>query len=132
MEKHAIKRPLESEGIPPLIENPEEAMEIFAEILRRGAMFYTDANDATQGHQRVHRIVKAQGNPSIVIVGDAMTKLLHIIYGMLKHGQPLDHLPIRSVRKNSLPHLNSVNSVPSVVKISVLENESTFGKRSKP
>jgi hypothetical protein len=89
MEKHAFKRPLESEGIPPLIENPEEAMEIFAEILRRGAMFYTDANDATQGHQRVHRIVKAQGNPSIVIVGAVMTKLLHIIYGMLKHGQPL-------------------------------------------
>jgi hypothetical protein len=57
MEKLAIKRPLESEGIPPLIEKPEEAMEIFAEILRRGAMFYPDANDATQGHQRVHRIV---------------------------------------------------------------------------
>ena len=32
-------------------------MEIFAEILRRGAMFYTDANDATQGHQSAHRIV---------------------------------------------------------------------------
>lgn len=57
MEKLAIKRPLESEGIPPLIENPEEAMEIFAEILRRGAMFYPDANDSRQGHQRVHRIV---------------------------------------------------------------------------
>jgi hypothetical protein len=90
MEKNAFKRPLESKGIPPLIENPEEAMEIFAEILRRGAMFYTDANDATQGHQKAHRIVKAQGKPSIVIVGDAMTKLLHIIYGMLKHGQPLN------------------------------------------
>lgn len=57
MEKLVIKRPLESEGIPPLIEKPEEAMEIFAEILRRGAMFYPDANDTAQGHQRVHRIV---------------------------------------------------------------------------
>jgi hypothetical protein len=40
MEKLAIKRPLESEGIPPLIENPEEAMEIFAEILRRSHVFF--------------------------------------------------------------------------------------------
>jgi sugar phosphate isomerase/epimerase len=36
----------------------------------------------------------------------------------------------KSFRKNSLQHLNSVNSVPSVVKISVLENERTFGKWS--
>lgn len=57
MEIIAIKRPLESEGIPPLIEDPEEAMEVFAEILRRGAMFYPDANDTSQGHQRIHRIV---------------------------------------------------------------------------
>lgn len=57
MEKLAIKRPLETEGIPPLIKDPEQSMEIFAEILRRGAMFYNDADDATQGHQRVHRIV---------------------------------------------------------------------------
>jgi hypothetical protein len=57
MEKIAIKRPLESEGIPPIIENHEESMEIFAEILRRGAMFYPDANDTTQRHQRIYRIV---------------------------------------------------------------------------
>ena len=57
MEILAIKRPLESEGIPPLIEDPKAAMEVFAEILRRGAMFYPDADDTSQGHQRVHRIV---------------------------------------------------------------------------
>lgn len=53
----AIKRLLESEGVPPLIEDPQEAMKVFAEILRRGAMFYPDANDTSQGHQRIHRIV---------------------------------------------------------------------------
>jgi hypothetical protein len=57
MELIAIKRPLESEGIPPLIEDPEEAMEVFGEILKRGAMFYPDADDTSQGHQRVCRIV---------------------------------------------------------------------------
>jgi hypothetical protein len=57
MERISIKRPLESEGIPPLIEDPEEALEIFGEILTRGAMFYPDANDTSQGHQRVYRIV---------------------------------------------------------------------------
>jgi hypothetical protein len=57
MEVIAIKRPLESEGIPPLIEDPEVAMEAFAEILRRGAMFYPDSDDTSQGHQRIHRIV---------------------------------------------------------------------------
>jgi transposase len=34
--------------------------------------------------------LKAQGKPSIVIVGAVMTKLLHIIYGVLKHGQPFN------------------------------------------
>jgi hypothetical protein len=57
MELTAIKRPLESEGIPPLVEDPELALEIFGEILRRGAMFYPDADDTSQGHQRVYRIV---------------------------------------------------------------------------
>lgn len=57
MEIIAIKRPLESEGVPPPIEDPQEAMEVFAEILRRGAMFYPDANDTSQGHRRIHRIV---------------------------------------------------------------------------
>jgi len=32
----------------------------------------------------------AEGKPSIVIVGAVMTKLLHIIYGVLKHGQPFN------------------------------------------
>jgi hypothetical protein len=57
MERIAVKRPLESEGIPPLIEDPQEALEIFGELLRRGAMFYPDANDTSQGHQRICRIV---------------------------------------------------------------------------
>lgn len=34
--------------------------------------------------------LKAQGKPPIVIVGAVMTKLLHIIYGVLKHGQPFN------------------------------------------
>ena len=51
------KRPLESEGVPPLIENPEEALAVFEEILKRGAIFYPEAHDTSQGHQRVHRIV---------------------------------------------------------------------------
>ena len=32
----------------------------------------------------------AQGKPSIVIIGAVMNKLLHIIYGVLKHGQPFN------------------------------------------
>lgn len=32
----------------------------------------------------------AQGKPPIVIIGAVMTKLLHIIYGVLKHGQPFN------------------------------------------
>lgn len=34
--------------------------------------------------------LNAQGKPSIVIVGAVMTKLLHIICGVLKHGQPFN------------------------------------------
>jgi transposase len=34
--------------------------------------------------------LKAQGKPSIVIVGAVMTKLLHIIYGVLMHAQPFN------------------------------------------
>lgn len=57
MKKFAIKRPLKSEGIPPLIKDPKEAMEIFEEIMKRGTSFYPEANDTSQRHQRVHRIV---------------------------------------------------------------------------
>lgn len=57
MERIAIKRPLQSEGIPPLIADPEEAMEVFGEILKRGAMFYPDTDETSQGHQRIHRVV---------------------------------------------------------------------------
>jgi transposase len=32
----------------------------------------------------------AQGKPSIVIIGAVMNKLLHIIYGVLKYGQPFN------------------------------------------
>ena len=32
----------------------------------------------------------ARGKPPIVIVGAVMTKLLHIIYGVLKHGKPFN------------------------------------------
>ena len=57
MEILAIKRPLESEGIPPLIKDPDEAMEIFGEILQRGSLFYTDTDETSQGHQGIYRIV---------------------------------------------------------------------------
>lgn len=57
MEIFAVKRTLKSEGIPPLIEDPEEALEIFGEILKRGAIFYPETYDTSQGHPRVHRIV---------------------------------------------------------------------------
>jgi hypothetical protein len=57
MEMSAIKRPLESEGIPPLIKDPQEAIEIFGELLKRGAIFYPESNDTSQRHPRVHRIV---------------------------------------------------------------------------
>ncbi len=57
MEKVALKRPLEAEGIPPLIEDPREALAIFEEILKRGALFYSESDETSQGHPRVHRIV---------------------------------------------------------------------------
>ena len=57
MEKVVIKRSLASEGIPPLIGDPREALEIFAVILERGALFYPDADDATKGHPRVCRVI---------------------------------------------------------------------------
>lgn len=57
MEILAIKRPLESEGIPPLIKDSDEAMEIFGEILERGSLFYPDTHETSQGHQGIYRIV---------------------------------------------------------------------------
>jgi hypothetical protein len=57
VEKVAIKRPLATEGIPPLIENPQKALAVFEEILKRGAMFYPNADESTKGHPRVCRIV---------------------------------------------------------------------------
>lgn len=57
MERIAVKRPLESEGIPPLIKDPEESLEIFFELLKRGAAFYPDANETSQGRSRVCRVV---------------------------------------------------------------------------
>jgi len=40
MERTVLKRALETEGIPPLIEDPQAALEVFEEILKRGALFY--------------------------------------------------------------------------------------------
>jgi hypothetical protein len=57
VEKVVTKRPLATEGIPPLFEDPREALRIFEEILKRGAMFYPDADEATKGHPRVCRVV---------------------------------------------------------------------------
>jgi hypothetical protein len=53
--KIVVKRPLCSEGIPPRIHDPQEALEIFGEILKRGAIFYPDDEEA--GFPKVVRIV---------------------------------------------------------------------------
>ena len=53
----AIKRSLETEGIPPLIEDPQLALEVFGEILKRGSMFYPEADETSPRHSRVYRIV---------------------------------------------------------------------------
>jgi hypothetical protein len=57
VEKVVIKRTLASEGIAALIEDPNEALEVFSVILQRGDHFYPDADEATKGHPRVCRIV---------------------------------------------------------------------------
>lgn len=57
MEKVAIKRPLETEGIPRLIEDPQEALAVFEVILKRGAFFYPEHDETSPRHSRIHRIV---------------------------------------------------------------------------
>jgi hypothetical protein len=57
VEKIAIKRPLETEGIPPRIDDPRKALEVFEEILKRGALFYPESDETSPRHPRVHRIV---------------------------------------------------------------------------
>lgn len=57
MERIVLKRPLASEGIPPLITDPQEALKVFEEILKRGAMFYPNADESTKGHPRVCRVI---------------------------------------------------------------------------
>lgn len=57
MEKVAIKMPLETEGVPPLIDDPQEALAVFEEILKRGALFYPESDETSQGRPRVYRIV---------------------------------------------------------------------------
>lgn len=57
MERVAIKRSLETEGIPPLIEDSQLALEVFGEILRRGSMFYPEADETSPRHSQVYRIV---------------------------------------------------------------------------
>gem|GEM_PF-1277718 len=57
MVKEASKKPLKDEGVPPCYTNPKEALEIFAEILKRGRLFYPDADDTSPRNSRVYRIV---------------------------------------------------------------------------
>ncbi|MCW1887638.1 hypothetical protein OKA04_23070 [Luteolibacter flavescens] len=57
MEKVVVKRSLSSEGIPRLIEEPREALEVFSVILERGALFYPDADDAPKGPPRTCRVI---------------------------------------------------------------------------
>ncbi|MEX1049577.1 MAG: hypothetical protein WED15_08620 [Akkermansiaceae bacterium] len=57
MERIALKRPLETEGIPARIDNPQEALEIFEEILKRGTLFYPESDETSPRHPRIYRIV---------------------------------------------------------------------------
>lgn len=57
MERTAIKRPLETEGIPPRIDDPQLALEVFEEILKRGTLFYPEPDETSQRHPQVYRIV---------------------------------------------------------------------------
>jgi hypothetical protein len=56
MERVVRKLHLHEEKIEPLIEDREEAMRIFWEILERGKSLYADAGDE-QGRPRVYRVV---------------------------------------------------------------------------
>jgi len=57
MERIALKRSLETEGIPSLIDDPQVALEVFGEILKHGAMFYPEPDETAPRHPRVYRIV---------------------------------------------------------------------------
>ena len=57
MERTALKRPLESEGIPPLIDDPQMALEVFEKILNRGSLFYPEPDETSPRHLIVYRIV---------------------------------------------------------------------------
>lgn len=57
MEKVITKRPLSTEGVPPLISDRAEAMRIFGELLRRGQSLYPSSHDPSEGYPRVYRIV---------------------------------------------------------------------------
>ncbi len=57
MERIAVKRPLESEGIPSCFDDSQEALKVFEEILKRGKLFYPEPDDTTPRHPRVYRIV---------------------------------------------------------------------------
>ena len=57
MERVIQKKPLSEEGIPPTFDDPQEALEVFAEILKRGRLFYPNYDDSSRRHSRVYRIV---------------------------------------------------------------------------
>jgi hypothetical protein len=57
MKKVAHKKPLGEEGNPPIFHDSREALMVFAEILKRGRLFYPDSDDSSPRHSRVYRIV---------------------------------------------------------------------------
>lgn len=57
MEKVVSKKPLTGEGIPPCYSEPREALAIFAEILKRGRLFYTDADSSSPKQSKTIRIL---------------------------------------------------------------------------
>jgi hypothetical protein len=61
MERVVRKLHLHDEKIAPLIEDREEAMRVFWEILKRGEAYYPK-NDTEQGYRREVRIIPLKGS----------------------------------------------------------------------
>jgi hypothetical protein len=61
VERVVRKIGLHDEKIAPLIEDREEAMRVFWEILKRGEAYYPQ-NETKQGHRRMYRIVPLKGS----------------------------------------------------------------------
>jgi len=57
MEKVVSNKPLTEEGIPPCYSDPRKALAIFAEILKRGRLFYPNADSSSPKQSKTVRIL---------------------------------------------------------------------------